>query len=138
MKIFISLLLFLNCAIAVSGQNARHKNDTVSQLNKEKKIFYGEASFYDDKFNGKKTASGQIFSQKKYSAACNILPLGTYIRVTNLKNNKSVLVRTNDRLHPKINRIVDLSKIAAEQLNFLKSGITKVKVEIIKPPHKKR
>ena len=62
-------------------------------------IQYGTASFYADKFNGKQTANGDIFSQDKMTAAHNTLPLGTWIRVTNLRNKKAVVVRINDRLH---------------------------------------
>jgi rare lipoprotein A len=97
-----------------------------------KKILYGQASFYSDKFIGKKTANGEIFSQEKYTAACNLLPLGTWIRVTNLKNGKSVIVKTNDRLHPRMKRLVDLSRAAAKKINYINSGITKVKVEVVK------
>lgn len=97
-----------------------------------KKILYGQASFYSDKFIGKKTANGEIFSQEKYTAACNVLPLGTWIRVTNLKNGKSVIVKTNDRLHPRMKRLVDLSRAAAKKINYINSGITKVKVEVVK------
>ena len=97
-----------------------------------KKILYGQASFYSDKFIGKKTANGEIFSQEKYTAACNLLPLGTWIRVTNLKNGKSVIVKTNDRLHPRMKRLVDLSRAAAKKINYINSGIAKVKVEVVK------
>jgi rare lipoprotein A len=55
---------------------------------KKPKILYGTASFYANKFNGRKTASGEIFSQQKMTAACNVLPLGTWIRVTNLRNKR--------------------------------------------------
>ena len=95
------------------------------------KIYYGIASFYADKFEGRPTANGEIYSHKKFTAACNVLPLGTWIRVTNLKNNKSVIVKTNDRLHPKMKRIVDLSRVAAEKLAYIGRGLTQVKVEII-------
>lgn len=102
----------------------------------KKKVFYGTASYYADKFEGRKTASGDIFSQKKMTAACNVLPLGTWIKVTNLRNGRSVVVRTNDRLHPRMTRLVDLSKEAARQLGYIKSGLTRVKVVVfgkIKP-----
>ena len=95
------------------------------------KILYGTASFYSNSFNGKKTANGEIYSHKKMTAACNVLPLGTWIRVTNLRNGKSVVVKTNDRLHSRMKRVVDLSKEAADKLNYVKSGLTRVKVEVI-------
>lgn len=95
------------------------------------RVFYGLASFYANKFNGRRTANGETFSQKKLTCACNVLPLGTWIKVTNLRNGRSVIVKINDRIHPKMNRIVDLSKSAAEKLNYVSRGITKVKVEVI-------
>lgn len=117
------LLLFLQVAcLCADGQSA----DTSSR----KKIFYGTASYYADKFEGRKTANGEIFSQQKMTAACNVLPLGTWIRVTNLRNGKSVLVKVNDRLHPRMTRLVDLSKAAAIHLNYTRAGLTRVKVEV--------
>ena len=95
------------------------------------KILYGTASFYANSFNGKKTANGEIYSQKKMTAACNVLPLGTWIRVTNLRNGRSVVVKTNDRLHARMKRVVDLSRTAAEKLNYVRSGLTRVKIEVL-------
>lgn len=105
--------------------------DTTKAVGSKPKIIYGTASFYANSFNGKKTANGETFSQKKMTAACNVLPLGTWIRVTNLRNGRSVLVRTNDRLHSRMKRVVDLSRSAAEKLNYVKSGLTQVKVEVL-------
>ena len=65
------------------------------------------------------------------TAACNVLPLGTWIRVTNLRNGKSVVVKINDRLHSRMKRVVDLSGKAADKLNYIKSGLTRVKVEVL-------
>ncbi|MGC4104570.1 septal ring lytic transglycosylase RlpA family protein [Ferruginibacter sp.] len=103
---------------------------------KPKRVLYGMASFYSSKFNGKKTASGEIFSQNKLTCACNILPLGTWIRVTNQRNGRTVIVKTNDRLHPRMKRIIDLTKAAAVKLGYVSSGLTRVKVEVLgkKPP----
>jgi rare lipoprotein A len=98
---------------------------------KSSKILYGTASFYANKFDGRKTANGEIFSQKKLTAACNILPLGTWLKVTNLKNGKTVVVKTNDRLHPSMKRILDLSKAAAVKLGYVAAGLTRVKVEVL-------
>ncbi|HEU4858580.1 MAG TPA: septal ring lytic transglycosylase RlpA family protein [Chitinophagaceae bacterium] len=105
--------------------------DTTKTVASKPKIIYGTASFYANSFNGKKTANGETFSQKKMTAACNVLPLGTWIRVTNLRNGRTVLVRTNDRLHARMKRVVDLSRSAAEKLNYVKSGLTQVKVEVL-------
>src|SRR6476469_3422648 len=95
------------------------------------KVYYGIASYYADKFNGRPTANGEIYDHDKLTPACNILPLGTWIRVTNLKNNKSVIVKTNDRLHPRMKRIVDLSRSAAKKLAYTGRGLTQVKVEVL-------
>ena len=94
-------------------------------------LLYGTASFYANKFQGRQTANGEIYSHAKYTAACNLVPLGTWIRVTNLLNKKSVLLKVNDRLHPKNKRVVDLSLTAAKELNYTNAGLAKVKVEVL-------
>ena len=120
--LFLALLLIEVNHIAI---------DSTKAVAAKPKILYGTASFYSNSFNGKKTANGEIYSQKKMTAACNVLPLGTWIRVTNLRNGRSVLVKTNDRLHSRMKRVVDLSRSAAEKLNYIKSGLTRVKVEVL-------
>ncbi|HYE53646.1 MAG TPA: septal ring lytic transglycosylase RlpA family protein [Chitinophagaceae bacterium] len=94
-------------------------------------IQYGIASYYSDKFVGKTTANGEKYSKDKFTAAHNALALGTWIRVTNLSNKKTVLVRVNDRLHHRNSRLVDLSLAAAKQLGYIGKGITRVKVEVL-------
>jgi rare lipoprotein A len=96
-----------------------------------KKVFYGEASFYHNKFNGRQTANGEIFSQQKMTCACNALPFGTWIKITNLRNNKTVIVKVNDRLHPKVKRVADLSYTAAKKLGYIGHGLARVKVEVL-------
>lgn len=98
---------------------------------KKTKVLFGRASYYAEKFNGRQTASGEHYDSKKATAACNVLPLGTWIRVTNLKNGRKVVVRVNDRMHPKMKRIVDLSRISAERLGYISNGLTDVKVEVM-------
>lgn len=97
----------------------------------EIKTFFGTASYYAEKFKGRKTANGDVYEPGNLTAACNVLPLGTWIRVTNLKNQKVVVVRTNDRLHPRMNRLVDLSGAAAKILGYANAGLTRVKVEVL-------
>ena len=89
----------------------------------------GKASFYSNSFHGKKTASGEVFSQSKLTCASNLYPLGTWLKVTNKRNGKSVIVKVNDRMHPRMKRVVDLSRVAAEELGMVKSGIAEVQVE---------
>ncbi len=98
-------------------------------------IKYGTASYYAKKFDKRQTASGEIYRSEKYSAACNVLPLRTWIKVTNLRNNKSLIVKINDRLHPKNKRLLDLSWIAAKELGYISRGLTKVKIEVLKDFH---
>src|SRR5690606_41693222 len=78
----------------------------------------GKASFYADKFEGSPTASGEKYRHNKLTAAHKTLPFGTRVRVTNLSNNKTVDVVINDRGPYVENRIIDLSKSAAEKLDF--------------------
>ena len=107
----------------------KKENDRPNKKNT--KTLYGQASFYSQNFEGRKTASGQIFNHKKFTAACNTLPLGTFIKVTNLKNGKTVVVQTNDRLHVKTKRLLDLTMAGAKRLGFVAAGLTKVKVEVL-------
>jgi len=93
----------------------------------------GYASFYADKFIGKKTANGDVFSQDRLTCAHNTYPFGSKVRVTNLKNGKTVILKVNDRLHHRNPRLVDLTRAAASKLDFRETGITKVKVELIRP-----
>ena len=92
----------------------------------------GVASYYHSKFNGRPTASGELYDQTKMTAAHNRLPMGTRIRVTNLRNKRSVIVRVNDRLHHRNTRLVDLSRAAAATLGYVGRGLAKVKVEVLK------
>ncbi|MFM2387433.1 MAG: hypothetical protein RL660_2190 [Bacteroidota bacterium] len=92
----------------------------------------GTASFYASKFNGRKTATGAVFSNNGMTCACNKLPLGTRVRVTNTKNGKSVEVVVNDRLAPNSKRLVDMTQRCAKELGFYNAGLTTVKVEVIK------
>ena len=129
------LLLFI--AFLITGCYL-FAGDTTDVKTVKPKILYGTASYYSNSFNGKKTANGETYSHKKMTAACNVLPLGTWIKVTNLRNGKSVVVKTNDRLHSKMKRVVDLSREAADKLDYIKSGLARVRVEVIgkKKPEK--
>ncbi len=98
----------------------------------QKKVEKGIASFYADSFEGRITASGETFSQNNLTAAHPTLPFNTKVKITNLSNQKQVVVRINDRGPFISNRIIDLSKAAANALGYVYAGLTKVKVEIIK------
>lgn len=118
----LALKMHPACAQRKPGSTGSVKIDSVQ---------YGIASYYADAFVGKKTATGEIFSQEKMTSAHNSLPLGTWIRVTNLRNGREVIVKVNDRLHHRNKRLVDLTRSAAGKLGYLKSGITRVKLVVI-------
>jgi len=88
----------------------------------------GIASFYHPRFVGRATATGDIFSNEKFTAASNHFKLGTYVKVTNQENGKCIYVRINDRMGQP-HRIIDLTKRAAKALSFVQQGLTRVTIE---------
>jgi len=100
----------------------------------EEPIQYGNASWYGGKFHGRKTASGERFDKYRYTGAHKMLPFGTIVKVTNLRNGKDVYVRVNDRGPYVSGRILDVSRAAAEVIGLKKRGITRVKVEVVSLP----
>jgi rare lipoprotein A len=128
MKNFYGWLLLI-CLVQTGpafSQGISHNNNKKKPVN----IQYGTASYYANKFQGRTTANGELYDKDKMTCAHNSLPLGTWIKVTNLRNNRSVIVRITDRLHYKNKRLVDLSRAAAAKLGYLKRGLTRVKVEL--------
>ena len=98
----------------------------------------GNAVFYSDKLVGRPLTSGEKYDRNALTAAHRTLPLGTTVRVTNLKNNKSVVVRINDRgPHGVKSDIIDLSGRAAEELDIIKAGRGKVKLEVVEAANRK-
>jgi rare lipoprotein A len=91
----------------------------------------GHASWYGQKFHGHLTSNGEIYDMYKMSAAHKTLPLPSFVRVTNLKNGKQVVVRVNDRGPFYESRVIDLSYAAALKLDMLKTGVAEVKVDVI-------
>lgn len=91
----------------------------------------GYAVHYSDKFQGRKTANNEIFDQNELTAAHKKLPFGTQVKVTNLANDRSVVVKINDRMARRNKNVIDLTKRAAEELGFVKSGRAKVKLEVV-------
>ncbi|MES2880873.1 MAG: septal ring lytic transglycosylase RlpA family protein [Bacteroidota bacterium] len=137
---YIKLVAFivLSCLVlrATSVSQLAKKTQTLSANNEYSRTLYGQASFYAAKFEGRPTATGEKFSHSNATAACNVLPLGSWVKVTNLRNGKSIVVRTNDRLHPKTKRIIDLTKTGAHKLGYVKMGLTRVKIEVLKGKQK--
>lgn len=94
----------------------------------------GIASFYSSNLDGTLTATGERYRNNKLTAASNFFKLNTWVQVTNLRNHKTVIVRINDRMHPRMKkkgRVVDLSVSAARELDFIRAGLTKVRVDAI-------
>lgn len=121
----ILLMLLLALPLSLMAQSTSSKSD---------QSLKGTASFYGNQFNGAKTATGEIFKQKNFTAASNNFKFHSWVKVTNLENNKSVIVRINDRMHPKSaqkGRVVDLTKAAAQQLGIGLKGLVKVLVELV-------
>ena len=96
-------------------------------------IWYGMASWYGPKFYGKKTSNGEKYNKHKLTAAHKDLPFNTRVLVTNLQNNKSVIVRINDRGPFVKDRIIDLSEKAAEKIDLKKKGTGYIKIQVLTP-----
>ena len=90
----------------------------------------GLASYYAHDFNGKTTANGEVYDMYRMTAAHRSLPFGTKVKVTNLDNNRSIVVRINDRGPFKLERLIDLSLAAATQLEMTKTGTARVRLEV--------
>lgn len=92
----------------------------------------GVANFYNDTFQGKKTASGEVYDKAALTASHKKLPFGTNVKVTNVDNGKSVVVTVNDRMAASNKAVIDVTRRAAEELDFVKTGKAKVKLDVQK------
>ncbi len=128
MKKFAYIIGVVALSIMVFSNPSRAYNisqDTVS-------IFQsGVASFYANKFNGRRTANGEIFSNSKMTAAHKTLKFDTIVRVINRRNGREVTVRINDRGPWIKGRVIDLSRAAAREIGMIKSGTARVDIKII-------
>ncbi|MDP1667366.1 MAG: septal ring lytic transglycosylase RlpA family protein [Methylobacter sp.] len=124
-------------ALTLSGCTSEHSSEQGKQTPQEKEGAatkpvhkeVGEASWYGPGFQGRETSSGEIYDQKKMTAAHPSLPMGTKAEVTNLENDKKVEVRINDRGPYADNRVIDLSSAAANKLKMKEDGTAQVKIE---------
>lgn len=101
---------------------------------KAKPYQVGTASWYGSDFQGKPTASGEPYNMFDLTAAHPALPLGSYVKVTNLRNGRAIIVRVNDRGPIIPGRIIDVSYSAARALNFKSYGLQKVRLDVVEPP----
>ena len=118
--------------------NSKNKavSDTFEKVIEEREKYThfqtGMASYYGGSWHGKKTANGEIFNENSLTAAHKTLPFGTKVKVTNLDNGKSVVVRINDRGPYSKGRVIDLSKVAFSKIASTSKGVTRVKLEVAK------
>ena len=116
---------------ASSKQNKTTKKFNKKSQNKKETVYSGVSSYYGSKFHGKLTANGEVFDMYGLTAAHKELPFNTVVRVTNLDNNKSLILRINDRGPYVDGRILDCSYGAAKKLDFLTKGTTTVEIKVI-------
>ena len=142
--VFISLVLLLTqtgCAVMMRD-HTRYSDDAASgeshraAAKDERAEFLpahpvGGASYYARRFNGRRTASGTVYDENEMTAAHRTLPFGSVVRVTNLSNQRSVIVTITDRGPFVRHRVIDLSRRAAQKLDFIRKGITKVRLELL-------
>ena len=127
-------LLLCGCASSprfTKERTAEPKLHDKANSSKSLKSMEGIASYYADDFNGKKTANGEIYDMYKMTAAHRSLPFNTKVRVTNLDNKRSIVVRINDRGPFKLERLIDLSLGAATQLGMKVTGTARVKLVVL-------
>ena len=134
--ILVMCIIFSDCTnsprygnSSVTGKKSKTRNlKTAKHI---PKVITGVSSYYGTDFHGKLTANGEVYDMYGLTAAHKTLPLNTTVRVTNLANNKSLILRINDRGPYIKGRILDCSYGAAKKLDFLLQGTTKVRIEII-------
>ena len=126
----LTLLSIVGIGCAASPRFAIPRQAEVS-LSTEAILLEGEASYYAEEFHGRKTSNGETFDMNQLTAAHQTLPFGTIVKVTNKGNGTSVIVRINDRGPFLKNRIIDLSRAAAEKIGMIGSGTAGVRLEIL-------
>ena len=133
LAVTLGLTASLAASPTVKRESAGVPNNPPSGKTVAKRHWFqiGKASWYGGKFNGRKTADGETYDMYAMTCAHRTLPLGSWIRVTNLNNKRSTLLRVNDRGPVPLNRIVDLSYAAAQKLGVV--GLAKVRVEQVNP-----
>ena len=121
-------------ATPAPSSSVQTKSGVRSQANTTQPYQVGTASWYGQNFHGKETASGERYNMYDMTAAHLTLPMGSYVRVTNLHNGRSVVVRVNDRGPIVPGRIIDVSYGAAQALQFRAKGLQRVRLDVISRP----
>jgi len=135
-KLFLVLFLFTtSCTVSprygASNQVNNKKNIKNNRI-KSNGVLRGVSSWYGPNFHGKLTANGEVYDMYGVTAAHKTLTLNTVVRVTNLDNDKSIILRINDRGPYVKGRVIDLSYKAAQKLGFVNQGTTKVRIEVLR------
>ncbi|MGY0615562.1 septal ring lytic transglycosylase RlpA family protein [Vibrio sp. FJH11] len=125
----IFIVSILNLLVGCSSTSTINDEETKAYSKLHQLV--GQASWYSPKFHGKRTASGERYNKRAYTAAHKSLPFGTIVRVTNTDNAKKVDVKINDRGPFVKGRVIDLSQKAFEQIGNIKEGVAPIKIEII-------
>ena len=124
-------------ATAAPVSSVQRQPEVRKQVDKTKPYQVGTASWYGQIFHGKPTASGEPYDMYDMTAAHLKLPMGSYVKVTNLRNGRAVVVRVNDRGPIVPGRIIDLSYGAAQALQFKARGLQRVRLDLVNPPAQK-
>ena len=122
MKMMLTIALFIGFFTAVNAQKVK------TLVNASKR---GLASFYHPKFEGRRTATGEVFANAGFTAASNRISLNSYVKVTNLSNGRVLYAKINDRMAGSSKRLVDLTQAGAESLGYRSAGTTQVKMELV-------
>jgi len=143
MKKFFGIFIFLVASALISNINSSansyawppiftFSNNSATSTVSSKNFITGLATYYAKKFEGGLTATGEVFHHSDLTAASNMFALNSWVKVTNILTGKSIIVRINDRMHPRMNdkgRVLDLTLTGAKQLKIVSRGVAKVKIE---------
>ncbi len=135
LPIFLAVWALGAAGACVSSANAGERSVAARKGSLQR----GKATWYGGKFHGRRTASGERFDKNSMTAAHRTLPFGTVVRVTNLRNKRSVRVRINNRgPYGGKGRVIDVSEAAARKLGMIRAGVVPVTIEVLRVPKKKR
>ncbi len=135
--LLVPAVLVISMAASPNSNSSNSKGSTATQHKTEqprpRPYQIGKASWYGKRFHGRTTASGEPYDMFQFTAAHRQLPLGTLVKVTNLRNGESVVVRVNDRGPVPRGRVIDLSYGAATMLGLRAYGVQKVRLDLLEP-----
>ncbi|MCW0197249.1 septal ring lytic transglycosylase RlpA family protein [Sphingopyxis sp.] len=131
MRAFSAVLIPLLLTVSAAAQEAQTNDEPAAEVEQATEIDGGMASYYGDELAGNRTASGERFDPDELTAAHRSLPFGSLVRVTNVANGDSVVVRINDRGPFSRGRVIDISHAAARQIGMHRSGTARVKLALL-------